>query len=596
MKVIKLAKLTFISPDTTKKHRYGADLVFKSGDSFHTRYVKTYRKRKCYVTTKSNMTFVHAAAAWLFTTIAQGMNWLDYQPNVKKSRSPRNAFMANNIQILHHYLPGISPVLDISCPPEYPDLPTCIEAYFDADNNLVVFSWKENYLIEMYIALGVDETTYRYVMPWERYRIRGAEVAVIETASVSGDWFIANSKAHVAIRACNERGEVSPWSDAIEIEVPDKPKTDFSATPRSGVSPLQVQFTNLSTGNIISYLWEFGDGCTSELENPSHDYEGMDVYFSPKLICYGVAGSKNTKRRYDYIKVSSSDVYDEHIFITDGFNRRICKKKVSDFSHILIAGSRGSSDDQYEAITGIAADLQHLYICDPGNSRIVKRQKATLVFDSKYGTPGSGNDQLNWPTGIAVDANNIYIWDSQNNRIMIRSKSDLSFVAKIDSIPSGGARFSEGTGICVDDLYLYISDHTLNRIVVFNKSDWSYSRHLDNDNIEIGSLDMPTGIAVDTLYIWIINTGKSQIIKKYKSNFNHCISIGSAGDGDYQFNVPIGVTLTDRWIYVVDQDNNCVKRYSRYNFVFDGKVGGWGTGTNNLSSPYMAAIQGPFEH
>jgi PKD repeat protein len=48
---------------------------------------------------------------------------------------------------------------------------------------------------------------------------------------------------------------------------------DFTATPQSGSLPLEVQFTNQSAGDILSYFWDFGDGTTSEEQNPIHLYE-----------------------------------------------------------------------------------------------------------------------------------------------------------------------------------------------------------------------------------------------------------------------------------------------------------------------------------
>ena len=43
----------------------------------------------------------------------------------------------------------------------------------------------------------------------------------------------------------------------------------FSATPTSGIVPLEVTFTNTSTGTLTASLWDFGDGGTSTLMNPS---------------------------------------------------------------------------------------------------------------------------------------------------------------------------------------------------------------------------------------------------------------------------------------------------------------------------------------
>lgn len=53
---------------------------------------------------------------------------------------------------------------------------------------------------------------------------------------------------------------------------------DFSGTPVSGNAPLVVAFTDLSTGNPTAWAWQFGDGGTSTLKNPSHTYNAAGSY------------------------------------------------------------------------------------------------------------------------------------------------------------------------------------------------------------------------------------------------------------------------------------------------------------------------------
>jgi uncharacterized repeat protein (TIGR03803 family) len=76
------------------------------------------------------------------------------------------------------------------------------------------------------------------------------------------------------------------------ITVYDAPKANFSASPSSGKAPLQVNFTNESTGLITSWLWNFGDGTTSTNENPEHTYNSPKTY-TAKLTVYGPGGTSS---------------------------------------------------------------------------------------------------------------------------------------------------------------------------------------------------------------------------------------------------------------------------------------------------------------
>ena len=54
-----------------------------------------------------------------------------------------------------------------------------------------------------------------------------------------------------------------------------------------GVLPLTVHFTNLSTGPITQYQWQFGDGATSTHTDPIHTYTNVGI-FRVTLTAYGI--------------------------------------------------------------------------------------------------------------------------------------------------------------------------------------------------------------------------------------------------------------------------------------------------------------------
>lgn len=65
----------------------------------------------------------------------------------------------------------------------------------------------------------------------------------------------------------------------------DKPTANFTATPRDACAKIDINFMDLSTGNVTRWLWDFGDGGTSASQNPSHHYEDTG-YFTIRLIVW----------------------------------------------------------------------------------------------------------------------------------------------------------------------------------------------------------------------------------------------------------------------------------------------------------------------
>ncbi|MBP1929675.1 PKD repeat protein [Methanolinea mesophila] len=87
----------------------------------------------------------------------------------------------------------------------------------------------------------------------------------------------------------------------IGPSVPQPPVPAFTASPRSGESPLQVRFTDLSSGVPTSWIWNFGDGTSSIEQNPLHTYSSTGVY-SVALTVENAYGT-NTRTINDYIAV-----------------------------------------------------------------------------------------------------------------------------------------------------------------------------------------------------------------------------------------------------------------------------------------------------
>lgn len=81
------------------------------------------------------------------------------------------------------------------------------------------------------------------------------------------------------------------------------PIPEFSATPRSGTSPLTVTFTDGTTGPTpTGWLWTFGDGSTSTARNPTKTYNTTGSWDVSLQVTDGTV--TNTQAKPDYILVN----------------------------------------------------------------------------------------------------------------------------------------------------------------------------------------------------------------------------------------------------------------------------------------------------
>lgn len=94
------------------------------------------------------------------------------------------------------------------------------------------------------------------------------------------------------------------------ITVYSNPIALFSATPQMGCKPLSVSFTDGSTqgsGAINQWSWVFGDGTTSNIQNPTHIYNN-NINYTVTLNITDVNGCVSSKQVSNYISVSSPPV------------------------------------------------------------------------------------------------------------------------------------------------------------------------------------------------------------------------------------------------------------------------------------------------
>lgn len=107
----------------------------------------------------------------------------------------------------------------------------------------------------------------------------------------------------VTLTAFNPNGCDSSVTEINLINI-DHPEADFSAFPTFAFCPpLLVSFTDLSSADAVSWFWDFGDGSTSSLQNPSKIYTQSGSY-SVTLIATNGNGCTDTIVMPDLVQLA----------------------------------------------------------------------------------------------------------------------------------------------------------------------------------------------------------------------------------------------------------------------------------------------------
>jgi len=128
--------------------------------------------------------------------------------------------------------------------------------------------------------------------------------------------YAAEGTYTVRLTVTDDRGRQS--QDQRELTVlpelnpppPGGPRASFTAEPREGTAPLTVAFdASASTGAIVRYTWDFGDGTTQETQVPTtqHTYTDPGEY-EVELTVTDTSGRSHSARRRILVHAPSSEL------------------------------------------------------------------------------------------------------------------------------------------------------------------------------------------------------------------------------------------------------------------------------------------------
>ena len=180
---------------------------------------------------------------------------------------------ANNELTIIIYTPGpkLFPVADFSVSPMSGYTPLPVQ-FSDLSQNAASWSWN-------------------FGDGW-----RSTKRNPIHTYSVAGNYVVTQTIS-------NTNGTDSK-AVLITVLKPVRPVAGFYSNVISGSAPLNVAFTDTSTGTPTSWKWSFGDGAYSTAKDPVHKYSKAKKY----TVSLTVKNAKGSNTKLGYITVTAPPV------------------------------------------------------------------------------------------------------------------------------------------------------------------------------------------------------------------------------------------------------------------------------------------------
>ena len=215
----------------------------------------------------------------------------------------------------------------------------------------------------------------------------------------------------VRLIASNLAGSSTNTKSAYINVLTVPPVADFSATPTDGVVPLDVAFTDASTGGSpMSWAWDFGDAGTSTLQSPSHNYPTAGVYTVQLIVSNAGGVSTNTKPAYINL-ISALQAWSDQYGVPA--NSEDADGDGMSNTNEFLAGFNPLAGDVYLHILEIARSNNDIYISymgsDGDNSWSPGIASRTNILEYSPGTANGGYTTNNFvsagQTNILSDGN-----------------------------------------------------------------------------------------------------------------------------------------------------------------------------------------------
>jgi gliding motility-associated-like protein len=226
--------------------------------------------------------------------------------------------------------------------------------------------------------------------------------------------------------------------------------------PAEGCAPVSVSFSDQTSPAIQTWLWNFGDGNTSTVQNPVHNYVTAGD-FNVSLNVKTTDGCKADLTLPNFVKV-----FDDPIaaFVTNGlqfslsnplviFNSSASSPSVNswhwDFGDPNLADDSSSFQNptyiyQNQGVFPVWLFVKTIHGCSDSTSLLITVVKDSLVFPNIITPNGDNvNDFLDIPNLENYSSNRLIIYNRWGKKIYDR----INYIPKVDRWDGNG--LADGT-------------------------------------------------------------------------------------------------------------------------------------------------------
>jgi PKD repeat protein len=298
----------------------------------------------------------------------------------------------------------------------------------------------------------------------------------------------------------------------LEISGAVAPVSDFSGNPLTGVEPLGVTFTDLSTNTPTSWLWNFGDGSTGADQNPYHTYTGMGSYTVDLTATNGTGSDTETKP--DYILVLPlPPIVDFYGSPETGFqplgvtfmdaSTGLVDTRLWEFGD----GSTGSDQDPYHTYTGAGSYTVSLTAGNTGGSDSETKADYITVYGPPtadfFGLPLTGLEPLgvtftDLSTGMPVS----WLWNfgdgvtgTDQNPYHTYTGAG-SYTVSLDAINPGGSDTETKIDYIIVELDQPVADFYMNKTSGYTP-------------LSVHFTDLSTSVSPIVSWLWAFGDGST---------------------------------------------------------------------------------------